>query len=438
MANKVPLAILKESLKKKDPRIWNRWHFKQHDRIDLSEADLSGLHFDRIDIDAFPADDELGDDPWGRYNLSNVSLRGAKLSNCFFDVTVLFDALLMDADLSGANLLGVFLNGADLTKADLSNAEIVSGEAPEATLEEANFFRTKISNTDFSDANLLNAKFVECSLGGSFTRAKFARGKVLGCTVAAGFTDANLLETDFTSSDLSKASFKGTILGNLDLSNVRGLEEATHNGPSVIGADTLAKSKGAIPDAFLRGCGLSDWAIEQAKLYKPDLSNDRINEILYKVYDLRATRALQISNLFISYSHADGEFVDKLEGKLNELGVRHWRDIHDMKAGRMEKQIDRAIRQNPTVLLVLSEHSLQSDWVEHEVRTARGLEKEIGRDVLCPVALDDSWKSSHWPERVMEQIMEYNILNFSEWKDDGKFEGMFHKLIDGLELFYKG
>ena len=109
-----------------------------------------------------------------------------------------------------------------------------------------------------------------------------------------------------------------------------------------------------------------------------------------------------------------------------------------MKAGRIENQIDQAIRQNPTVLLVLSEHSLRSDWVEHEVRTARELEKDMGRDVLCPVALDDSWKSSHWPKRVMEQIMEYNILDFSEWEDDVKFEGMFRKLIDGLELFYKG
>ena len=60
------------------------------------------------------------------------------------------------------------------------------------------------------------------------------------------------------------------------------------------------------------------------------------------------------------------------------------------------------------------------------------------RDVLCPVALDDSWKSSRWLNRTMEQIMQYNILDFSEWEDDVKFEGMFRKLIDGLELFYKG
>jgi hypothetical protein len=60
------------------------------------------------------------------------------------------------------------------------------------------------------------------------------------------------------------------------------------------------------------------------------------------------------------------------------------------------------------------------------------------RDVLCPVALDDSWKASHWPKRLMEQIMEYNILDFSAWDNLVKFDEQFCKLIDGLELFYKG
>jgi len=69
---------------------------------------------------------------------------------------------------------------------------------------------------------------------------------------------------------------------------------------------------------------------------------------------------------------------------------------------------------------------------------ARSLGKEMGRDVLYPIALDDSCKNSPWPKRVMEQVMEYNILDFSAWKDDSKFGHMFRKLIDGLELFYKG
>lgn len=64
-------------------------------------------------------------------------------------------------------------------------------------------------------------------------------------------------------------------------------------------------------------------------------------------------------------------------------------------------------------------------------------EKELGRDVLCPVALDDSWKSSKWEERIIEQIMKYNILDFSKWENELMFEEKFTKLLSGLDLFYK-
>ena len=219
--------------------------------------------------------------------------------------------------------------------------------------------------------------------------------------------------------------------------NIVGIGTVKHYYPSQISTGTLKLSEGKIPDDFLRGCGLSDWKIESAKLYDPDLSNQEISKIQYKIFDLRATQSIQVSPLFISYSHADSAFVDKLEEQLNAKGVRFWRDVHHATSGRLEKQIDRAIRHNPTVLVVLSENSTQSDWVEHEVKEARRLEKELKRDVICPVALDDSWKESPWPARVMEQVMEYNILDFSDWQDDSTFGETFKKLIDGLELFYK-
>jgi len=194
---------------------------------------------------------------------------------------------------------------------------------------------------------------------------------------------------------------------------------------------------GKIPDVFLRGCGLSDLDIEYSKLYYPELSNNELNKIVYNIFDLRARHPIQISPPFISYSHADMKFVEKVENQLNEKGIRFWRDIHHATSGPLEKQIDRAIQLNSTVLLTLSTNSIKSDWVQHEVRFARELEKETGRNVLCPVAIDDSWKSSSWPKRVMEQVMEYNILDFSKWEDDGEFEKQFRKLIDGLDLFYK-
>jgi hypothetical protein len=73
--------------------------------------------------------------------------------------------------------------------------------------------------------------------------------------------------------------------------------------------------------------------------------------------------------------------------------------------------------------------------VEHEARLARELEKELGRDVLCPVALDDAWKTCRWPERLREQIKEYNILDFSAWQDEAFFKLTAAKLVDGLDLF---
>ena len=89
------------------------------------------------------------------------------------------------------------------------------------------------------------------------------------------------------------------------------------------------------------------------------------------------------------------------------------------------------------VLLILSEHSTNSDWVEHEARKAREKERQSGKDALCPVALDDSWKTCRWPARLREQIMEYNILDFADWHDAAHFHKMFTKLLEGLNLFYK-
>jgi hypothetical protein len=303
-------------------------------------------------------------------------------------------------DLSQSNLRGANLDSADLSLVDLTGAN----------LSQAQLWRTNLSGSDLTEANLGDARLTNAILTGTILKKTNFRAAIIG----------------------------NTVFGDVDFSEAIGLTEVVHRGPSHISTNAISKSKGKIPIGFLLGCGLSDIEIEFSKLSNPDLTNEEINGILYKIYDLRAIQTIQISPLYISYSHADHSFVEKIEVHLNEKGIRFWRDIHELTAGRMEKQFDRAMRQNPTVLLILSANSIKSDWVEHEVRTARELEKEMGRDVLCPVALDDSWKDSSWPKRVMEQIMEYNILDFSAWEDDSKFDSMFRKLIDGLELFYKG
>ena len=281
-----------------------------------------------------------------------------------------------------------------------------------------------LHESDFNGVNLSGANLLYANLSSTNL-------------IRANLKWAILIETNLNLSNLENITIGYTRFGNTALTETFGLERVIHDGPSYIDTHTLQLSKGKLPEVFLRGCGLSDWEIESAKLYNPDLTNEEIVKIQYRMFDLRATQALQISPLFISYSHADTAFVDKIDSSLTKKGVRFWRDIHDATAGRLETQIDRAIRQNPTVLLILSKNSIKSDWVEHEVRKARELEKELGRDALCPVALDDGWKSSPWPKRVMEQIKEYNILDFSGWQNKSTFDSKFAKLLSGLEIFYK-
>jgi hypothetical protein len=376
MANDEQLAVLRRGVE-----TWNKWRADHPDlKVDLRGADLSRMNLNGIDFrDA---------------RLTRVDLRGASLH----------EARLARANLSRATLIGTTLNRASLKETRLTETIIMDAD---------------LQDTDFTGAYLHRTVLANSNLRGAYLYSAY-------------FSEVHLSKTKFTN-----VAFAYTSLGACDLSAVIDLEHCNHHGPSTIGMDTIYKSKGNIPEVFLRGCGLSDVEIEFAKLANPALRNEQVNKLLYQIYELRANRAVQISPLFISYSHTDAAFVDQLESHLNQKGIRFWRDVHEATAGRLEKVVDRAIRLNPTVLLILSEHSLKSDWVEHEVRTARGLEKEMRRDVLCPVALDDSWKNSHWPQRLMEQVMEYNILDFSAWRDEMKFASTFNKLINGLELFYK-
>jgi len=388
MADKKQVILLKQGVK-----IWNKW--RKENLETRIKIDLPGIQLNRADL--------------SNINLNDANLNGANLSGADLSNAHLHRANLSGANLSGTNLSGANLHKANLISADLKRTDLSGALLSKSDLRRADLRRANLSVADFSEADLTEAYLDK----------------------------ANISVVNFTGTNLNDVTLGGTIIASTDLTKAHGLENIKHQAPSVISLDTIQFSKGEIPEIFLRGCGLSDWEIESAKLYKPKVSNQEINNIIYKIFDLRANQAIQISPLFISYSHTDALFVEKLEYHLTKLGVRFWRDIHNATAGRLEKQIDHAMRQNPTVILILSENSTISDWVEHEARLARDLEKEIGRDVLCPIALDGGWKSAKWPARLMEQIMEYNILDYSEWNDDKAFEQVFNKMISGLDMFYK-
>ncbi len=328
---------------------------------------------------------------------------------------------LCQVQLQSADLDGADLAGANLRRADLSNADLVAADLASANLERAN-----LSDADLNLAYLGNADLRAAILRGADLRnaylpdADLRGANLAGASLERGYLDGALFGGAF---------FSSTTMANLDLSGVKGLEDAIHSGPSTVGTDTLKKSKGRIPEAFLCGCGFEDWEVKNARLWDPNLSRDEMTDITYEVVNLKALSPIVLHHVFISYSHADTRFVEKLDAGLDEKRIRYWRDVHDMKAGRIERQVEKAIRINPLVLLVLSENSVESDWVEWEVSKARELEKKEKRDVLCPIALDAAWKTCDWPGPLRRQVMGYNILDFS---DPRAFDEQFEKLVGGI------
>src|SRR5208282_1690352 len=106
---------------------------------------------------------------------------------------------------------------------------------------------------------------------------------------------------------------------------VKGLDTLQHFGPSTIGIDTIYKSKGNIPEAFLAGCGVPD----DFTVYMKSLARNPI----------------EFYSCFISYSSKDGTFVRRLYADLRQSGVRCWFASQDLKIGdKFRLRIEESIR----------------------------------------------------------------------------------------------
>jgi len=172
-----------------------------------------------------------------------------------------------------------------------------------------------------------------------------------------------------------------TILGDVDLRGVKGLEAVLHRAPSTIGIGTIIASQGKIPEIFLREAGVPPSIIEAI----PSL--------------IGSLEPIQYYSCFISYSSKDQDFAERLYADLQSKGVRCWFAPEDLKIGeKFWHRIDESIRLYDKLLVVLSEHSVTSVWVENEVMAALEKEHQQQKLVLFPIKLDETVMQTnlHW------------------------------------------
>jgi uncharacterized protein YjbI with pentapeptide repeats len=304
-------------------------------------------------------------------------------------------ASLLGTVLDGVSLVGVNLAQSNLFEANLASANLSGANLDGANLREAILFRANLEDAILDDANLFGAH-----LGG----AKLTNSVLFG---------ANFNQSILDNTDLSKAAIGTTSFGDNDLSTVIGLATVKHVSPSTIGIDTIYRSRGKIPEVFLRGAGVPETFIT----FMRSLTDNPI----------------EFYSCFISYSNKDDAFAAELHTKLQAQQVRCWKDSEDLKIGdRFQEEIERAIRLHDKLLVVLSENSVNSAWVEREVQAAFEKEQRQGSTVLFPVRLDEAVMDCPraWAANIRRTR---HIGDFRKWKDHDSFQKSLDRLLRDLK-----
>lgn len=329
-------------------------------------------------------------------NLVGINLSHSTLLGVNFNMANLQNAELSGSSLRGASFMATNLRGANLSRVNLWDAQFGNSSVGAADCSGTDFSHSELGGVDLSNVNLSRANFSGAEVGGAI------------------LTNANLNGADFTG-----AIFAGTALGDRDLRVVKGLETVQHRFRSPLSINTIYLSSGSIPEAFLKGTGAPNAFIDYMRLL--------------------ASRHIEYYSCFISFSSKDKAFAERLYTDLQNNGVSCWFALEDMRIGdRIRDRIDESIRDRDKLLVVLSEHSVNSAWVEDEVEAA--LEKErISREhgekqtVLFPIQLDDAVMdvTAGWPAKIRRTRV---IGDFKNWdKSHTDYIKAFKRLLRDLK-----
>jgi hypothetical protein len=184
-------------------------------------------------------------------------------------------------------------------------------------------------------------------------------------------------------------------------------------GSTSIGIDTIYRSRGQIPEIFLRKAGVPEDFIT----YMRSLVSHPIDYYA----------------CFISYSSHDQGFAERLYADLLNKGVRCWYAPEDLDIGdEIRPRIDETIRLYDKLLLVLSKHSVKSHWVAYEVKKALNKEPQGIPNVLYPIRLDDAVTQckDHWVQDIRSSR---HIGDFTRWREHTTYQKALDRLLRALK-----
>ena len=349
-------------------------------------------------------------------DLMGAVMRRANLSGCFLNPCHLYHADLREADLTNA-----MFNGANMRGADLRGANLAGADLDRAILSDANF-----SGADLTGANLARTSMIGTNLtGANLTGANFAGADMVRSNLAdANLDDADLFQTRIWGCNLSGTNFAGAGLGyavfqDCDLRSAVGLDQVRHDAPSSVGVDTIYRSGGLVPGAFLAGAG--------------------VPESVAVLQETIAAAPPALSEYYIACRDDDEEFARKLSGDLSALGVNAWVFSQHVRGSALvsrlsssdQEEVERWIRNYDRLIVVASSRALDTEAILNDITAAREKQQSTDRWLLYLVAPDNGLMRPGG--RAARNMAAENVIFDLRPEDDGVYQAELTKLADALK-----
>lgn len=128
--------------------------------------------------------------------------------------------------------------------------------------------------------------------------------------------------------------------------------------------------------------------------------------------------------VFISYSSKDKSFVDKLAIRLVKERIKIWIDRWEINVGdSLIDKIQNALTESSFLIVVLSKHSVESEWCRKELNSGLIREIESKSVVILPVLIEDCTIPPFLREK-----------KYADFKND--FEKGFEELMPALQSLF--
>ena len=340
---------------------WRARYFRQRPHLDLSGAYLSGIRMPGVDL----AFDDLTAIDLTAADLRNGNFGGARLRQAHLSRCNLNRANFADAQAAGASFLRSNLRGGNLNNADLRGADFSHCDLGFATLAGAN-----LGGADLTEADLTMADLTGANLSGArLNAACLDVANLTGCDLR----HASLVRTRLDRTLLADGIVDLTLFADCDLSSALGLATLRHDGPSIVGVDTLARSGGGIAAEFLRAAGVPPEFIPgPGALCRPEQPHRRI--------------------LLIG-STLDDTILAWLEAELRRRGLQCWSLLADAEAVSRSPVFPplSRLRNFDRVALLCSRDALESPacWRLYREIMQRQAHSAARRVYVAALALDD-------------------------------------------------